>query len=85
MATVKQNLSALANIQEGMVTDDKISTVPFLAAIYGQEAKIGHITRKYPMSAGHINADASAHTTPIPTRQGSAWRRSCCSAYMTRH
>ena len=66
MATVKQNLSALANIQEGMVTDDKISTVPFLAAIYGQEAKIGHITRKYPMSAGHINVDASAHTTPIP-------------------
>lgn len=65
MAIIKQNLPALANITEGSIADDKISAIPFLN-IYGQESKIGHVTRQYPMSAGHINASASPYTTPIP-------------------
>lgn len=65
MAIIKQNLPALANIAEGSIADDKMSAIPFLN-IYGQESKIGHVTRQYPMSAGHINASASPYTTPIP-------------------
>lgn len=65
MAIIKQNLPALANIAEGSIADDKMSAIPFLN-IYGQESKIGHVTRQYPMSAGHINASASPHTPHIP-------------------
>lgn len=67
MAITKQNLSSLAKFPEGSITDDKLSTVPFLG-IYGQESKIGHVTRKYPMSAGHINMGSPAMPIPKTTQ-----------------
>lgn len=78
MAKQKVRLQTLASIMEGTVTDKRLGSIPFLS-IYGKETEIGHTSRKYPMSAGHINISGSANMPKTTRLSMAAFMLKCVS------